>query len=195
MLSICCSYIKSMQNWYIDCFKSINMKSWYTATVFSSYSAHVDVQYLQILVKHEIQRAKRKCTYVDSVTAKHNFCSKLILLVHILCTYWAYAVFNHSQGSDYVHLHKCNARFDLYISIKWNWFSFLLLVSWERHDHHSSYSTKLSKNIVDEILQIVRKHECLNLTSCMYCICSSYVITDILNYRLSYAFFSVCCIK
>ena len=171
------------------------MKSWHIITVFSSYSVCVNVQYLQILVKHEIQKEKRECIYVDSAIAKHNFCSKLILLVHTFCIYWAYAVFNHSQSSDCVYLHKCNARFDLYISIKWNQFSFLLLVLQEKHDHHSSYSTKLSKNIADEVLQIVREHECLNLTSCMYCICSSYVMTDILNYRVSYAFFLICCIK
>ena len=195
MPSICCSYTKNMQNWYIDCSKSINMKSWHTATVFSLHSAHVDVQYLQILVKHEIQRVKKECTYVGSATAKRNFCSKLVLLMHTLCIYWAYVVFNHSQGSDHVCLHKCNARFDLYISIKWNQFPFLLLVSRGRHDHHSPYSTKLPKNIADEVLQIVREHECLDLTPRMYCICSPYVITDILNYRSSYAFSSVCCIK
>ena len=151
--------------------------------------------YLQILVKHKIQKEKKECIYVDSATAKCNFCSKLILQMHTFCIYWAYAVFDHSQNSDHVCLHKCNARFDLYISIKWNQFSFLLLVSQERHDHHSSYSIKLSKNITNEVLQIIRKHECLNLTSHMYCICSSYVITDILNYKSSYAFFLICCIK
>ena len=117
-----------MQNWYINYFKLINMKSWYIITVFSSYSACVDVQYFQILVKHEIQKEKKEYIYVDFTTAKHNFCNKLILQMHIFCIYWAYVVFDHSQNSDHVHLHKCNARFDLYISIKWNQFSFLLLI-------------------------------------------------------------------
>jgi hypothetical protein len=178
VLSICYSYAYHIQNWHIDCSKSTNMKLWHTVSVIASYAAHINIQYFQIIVEHEVQARKKDCTYIDHVNSKHRFCSKLIInWVHILSMLNICTVFNHSQNLDHTQLHKkCFVWFNLYISLKWDRFSFLLLVTCERHTHHSSYSTKLSKNIADEVIEAIKKHECLNLTAHKFCICITYAM-------------------
>ena len=67
-------------------------------------------------------------------------------------------VFDYSQGLDHVHLHKtCPVQFNLYISLKWNKFSFLLLVTCGRHTHYPPYSIKLLKDITNEIIDATKK--------------------------------------
>ena len=77
MLSMCYTYTNSLQNWHIGCPKSTNIESWHTASVVSPYVARVDIQYLQILIEHGVQRVKRECIYINATNAKHKFCSKL----------------------------------------------------------------------------------------------------------------------
>jgi len=196
MLCICYLYIDSLQNWHIDCPKSTNTKSWHIASVISSYMTCVDIQYLQILIEHEVQRMKKKCIYIDATNAKCKFCnkSKSLSLLHTHNIYWVYAAFNYSQDLDHVCQHKCNVQFDLYILIKWNRFSFLLLVSCGRYDHYSSYSIKLFKDIVNKVVQIIREQECLNLIAHKFHTCNAYamLILNIDCFILSSQFTTLC---
>jgi len=82
--------------------------------------------------------------------------------------------FNYSQDLDHVHLHKTYpVWFNLYISLKWNRFSFLLLITRGRHTHHPFYPIKLPKNIANEVVDTIKKQECLDLTAHMFCICET----------------------
>jgi len=49
-----------------------------------------------------------------------------------------------------------------------------MLIVRKTHTHHSSYSTKLLINIVNDVLKVIKKHEILNLTMCMLHICKAY---------------------
>ena len=83
-------------------------------------------------------------------------------------------VFDYPQGFNHIHLHKtCPVQFNLYIPLKWNRFPFLLLITRGRHTHHPSYPTKLPKDIDDEVVDAIKKQECLDLTAHMFCICET----------------------
>ena len=82
--------------------------------------------------------------------------------------------FDYSQDLDYVHLHKtCPVQFNLYILLKWNRFPFLLLITRGRHTHHPFYSTKLPKDIANEVIDAIKKQEYLDLTVYIFCICET----------------------
>lgn len=92
----------------------------------------------------------------------------------MLCICLVYIEFDHSQDSEKTRLHQCNVRFDLYISENQKRFSYLMLIVRETHTHHSSYSTKLLINIANNVLEVIRKHEILDLTARMLHICEAY---------------------
>jgi hypothetical protein len=92
----------------------------------------------------------------------------------MLCICLIYIEFNHSQDSEKTRLHQCNVQFDLYILKNQKRFLYFMLIVREAHIHHSSYSIKLSINIANDVLKIIKKHEILNLTVYMLHICEAY---------------------
>jgi len=87
-------------------------------------------------------------------------------------------VFDHPQGPGHVKQHRCNVQLNLYIPVKWDRFPFLLLVSRGRHDHHPPYPTKLPKDIADEVLGVIKKQECLDLTARMLELCEILALSN-----------------
>jgi len=63
-----------------------------------------------------------------------------------------------------------------------------------RHDHHPPYPTKLPRNIADEVVQMIRAQECLDLTARMFHTCKAYayLIFDIGRFILSPKFAGLC---
>lgn len=92
----------------------------------------------------------------------------------MLCICLVYIEFDHSQDSEKTHFHQCNIQFDLYILKNQKRFSYLMLIVREIHTHHLSYFTKLLIDIANDVLEIIKKHEILNLTARMLHICEAY---------------------
>ena len=67
---------------------------------------------------------------------------------------------------------------NLYIPVNWDRFPFLLLVSRGRHEHHPPYPTKLPKDIANEVVEVIKKHECLDLTARTLELCEMFAVSN-----------------
>lgn len=104
--------------WFIGCRKASDLEPFHFVQALAGYANSIDFAYLNALVRSGGPDRRDVCTFITSPSSRRPKCDR-----------------PHPQGSGYIKMKKCPARFDLYIPVKWEQFPFMLLVARGRHNH------------------------------------------------------------
>jgi hypothetical protein len=122
------------------------------AQVINTFTYHVDLPYLQRLTDKTYSRPNPNgCVFFAPMGSRSPFCDRV-----------------HPTGPGRLQHATCKSRFDLFIPLNWNRFPFIMLVTRGRHDHPPPPPSRLPQSIADDIIQLLRKEDCLSLTARKY---------------------------